>query len=139
MFKRILVGFDGSESAQRALSSALDLAVEMGSEVLAITVVPPPEFSELEGEVDAAVAEANGPLAQRIRWAKKQAAKAGAKFTIRKQLGHPAESLVRVAEEEKCDLIVLGRRGHSRVRHWLLGSTTDRVVDHAYCTVMIVH
>ena len=139
MFKRILVGFDGSESSRRALSAALELAASLGSEVLALTVVRTPEFAELEGEVDAALAEAKGPLAEAVRWAKQQAAQSEVRMTIRRQIGHPAETLVRVAEEQSYGLIILGRRGHSSAREWLVGSTTDRVVDHAHCAVMIVH
>jgi nucleotide-binding universal stress UspA family protein len=140
MFKRILVGFDGSEASRRALKAALELATSLGTEhILALTVVQAPEFPELEGEVDTALAEAKGPLAEAMRWAKQQAANAEVSLAIRRQIGHPAEVLVRVAEEQGYGLIVLGRRGHSAARHWLIGSTTDRVVDHAHCAVMIVH
>ena len=51
--------------------------------------------------------------------------------------GHPAELIPRVAREGGYDLIVLGRRGHF-VRDRLLGSTADRVAEHAHCPVMIV-
>jgi nucleotide-binding universal stress UspA family protein len=140
MFKRILVGFDGSEASRRALKAALELATSLGTEhVLALTIVQAPDFPELEGEVDAALVEAKGPLAEAVRWAKQQAANMEVKLTVRRQIGHPAEMLVRVAEEQGYGLIILGRRGRSAARHWLVGSTTDRVVDHARCAVMIVH
>ena len=139
MFKKILVGFDGSESCKRAFQAALHLASESGGTVLALTVVRAPEAAELEGEVDAALRETNGPLAKAIGWGKQQAKQAGVSCTFKKQIGHPAELITRVADEEKFDLIVIGRRGHSPVKHWLVGSTTDRIVDHAPCAVLIVH
>jgi nucleotide-binding universal stress UspA family protein len=139
MFKHILVGFDGSDSSKRAFEKAVVLAHEGGGEVLALTVVRAPEAAELEGEVDESLREADGPLGKAIGWAKQRAKQAGVACTFRKQIGHPAELLTRVAGEGKFDLVVLGRRGHSPVKHWLVGSTTDRIVDHAPCAVLIVH
>lgn len=139
MFKRILVGFDASDSSKRALSAALTLASESGGEVLAVTAVRAPEAAELEGEVDEALREADGPLGKAIGWGKQEAKRVGVKCAFRKQIGHAAELLTRLAEEEKHDLLVLGRRGRNPVKHWLIGSTTDRIVDHAPCAVLIVH
>ncbi len=106
---------------------------------MALTVVRAPEAAELEGEVDAALREANGPLSKAIGWGKQQAQQAGVTCAFRKQIGHPAELMTRTAGEGQFDLLVIGRRGHSPVKHWLVGSTTDRVVDHAPCAVLIVH
>lgn len=139
MYKRILVGFDGSESSKRALTAALTLASESGGQVLALTAVPAPQAAELEGEVDQALREADGPLAQAIAWGKQEARRMGVNCTFRRQIGHAAELLVRIAAEGPYDLLVLGRRGRSPVKHWLIGSTTDRIVDHAPCSVLIVH
>jgi nucleotide-binding universal stress UspA family protein len=139
MYKRILVGFDGSEPSKRALAAALALARESGGEVLALTAVRAPEAAELEGEVDEALREADGPLAKSMTWGKQQAKQAGINCTFRKQIGHAAELLTRIADDDNYDLIVLGRRGRSPVKHWLIGSTTDRIVDHAPCAVLIVH
>jgi nucleotide-binding universal stress UspA family protein len=138
MYKRILVGFDGSESSKRALTAALTLAKESNGEVLALTAVRAPEAAELEGEVDEALREADGPLGKAIGWGKQEAKRAGVNCTFRRQIGHAAELLTRIAEESKHDLLVLGRRGRSPVKHWLIGSTTDRIVDHAPCAVLIV-
>src|SRR5215472_500623 len=48
--------------------------------------------------------------------------------TLPVRVGHPAETLVRMAEEEGCDLIVLGRRGLTSVQRWMLGSVSERVL-----------
>lgn len=139
MFKHILVGFDGSEPSKRAFDAALDLAAESGAELLAITVVRAPEAAELEGEVDEALHEIDGPLAKAVGWGKQKAKRVKVSCTFKRQIGHPAELITRIAGTGKYDLIVLGRRGRSPIKHWLVGSTTDRIVDHAPCAVLIVH
>ncbi len=118
---------------------ALALARESDGEVLALTAVRAPEAAELEGEVDDALRDADGPLTKAISWGKQEAKRVGVKCAFRKQIGHAAELLTRLADENKHDLLVLGRRGRSPVKHWLIGSTTDRIVDHAPCAVLIVH
>ena len=52
--------------------------------------------------------------------------------------GHAAEEILRFAENEEVNLIVLGRQGHSRIARFFLGSTTDRVSEHCHTAVMIV-
>lgn len=110
MYKRILVGFDGSEPSKRALSAALALARESNGEVVALTAVRAPEAAELEGEVDDALREADGPLGKAIGWGKQEAKRVGVNCAFRKQIGHAAELLTRIADEDKYDLLVLA--GH---------------------------
>ena len=52
--------------------------------------------------------------------------------------GHAAEEILRFAESEEVNLVVLGRQGHSRIARFFLGSTTDRVSEHCHSAVMIV-
>lgn len=139
MFRKVLIGFDGSPAARKALQAALDLAQRYGAAVTALAVVRPPEFAELEAEVNAALAEARGPLADAFRWARAEARRAGVSLETRIQAGHPADTLVRVAREEGFDLIVLGRRGLTPVQRWMLGSVSERVLRYAHCPVMVVH
>jgi nucleotide-binding universal stress UspA family protein len=139
VFRRILVGFDGSPQSRKALTVALELARAVKGEVEALVVIRPPEFAELEGEVQAAVAEADGPLSEAIRWAKGEAARLGQPLHVHKHLGHPAETLVRIAAEKGFDLVVMGRRGRSAVARWMMGSISERVVRDAHCPVMVVH
>ncbi len=139
MFDRILVGFDGSPQSRKALATALELASRLHGHIEALVVVRPPEFAELEGEVQAALREADGHLAEAIRWAKAEATKFKLTLNIHKQLGHPAEAILRFAEDGKFDLIVLGRRGRSTAARWMLGSISERVLHYAHCPVMVVH
>jgi nucleotide-binding universal stress UspA family protein len=59
-------------------------------------------------------------------------------IACRHQIGHPARTLLKVAETGKYDLIVLGHSGHSRLWGRVLGHTADRVSEHADCNVLIV-
>jgi len=52
--------------------------------------------------------------------------------------GHAAEEIIREATEQKADLIVMGRRGGSRIERWLLGSVSKRVLSYAPCSVAVV-
>jgi nucleotide-binding universal stress UspA family protein len=139
VFAKVLVGFDGSPASRKALRAALDLAQRYGAAVTVLAVVRPPEFAELEAEVNAALAEARGPLVEALRWARAEARRAGVSLETRIQAGHPADTLVRVAREEGFDLIVLGRRGLTPVQRWMLGSVSERVLRYAHCPVMVVH
>ncbi|GEM87259.1 universal stress protein [Meiothermus granaticius] len=139
MFKQILVGFDGSESSRKALKVALEIAQAFQGEVTLIAVVRPPEFAELEGEIEGALEEEKSPLAQAFSWAHSAAKEQGVTLHVHRRVGHPAEVLVRYAEEAHSDLIVLGRRGLTAVQRWMLGSVSERVLRYAHCPVMVVH
>ncbi len=58
------------------------------------------------------------------------------RFEIR--IGSPAAQIVRLADEEQADAIVMGHRGGSLIQRWLLGSVAKRVLNYAHCTVVIV-
>jgi nucleotide-binding universal stress UspA family protein len=53
-------------------------------------------------------------------------------------VGHPAEQIIRRAEADHVDLILLGRRGMSRFEKWILGSISERVLRYAHCPVMVI-
>jgi len=133
------VGYDGSKSARKALVAALELALAFHGQAVALAVVRPPEFAELKGEIENALEEATGPLAEAFRWARKTAKKKRVPLRLHRQAGHPAEMPIRFAEEHHTDLIVLGRRGLTPVQRWMLGSVSERVLRYASCPVMVVH
>lgn len=139
MFRRILVGYDGSDPARKALQVALDPTRRYNAELMTVAVLQPPEFAEMEAEVNTALVEARGPLAGAFRWAREQARRADVHLTLRIHVGHPAEVLVRIAQEEGFDLIVLGRRELTPVQRWMLGSVSEHVLWYAHCPVMVVH
>lgn len=142
MFSRILLASDGSDNALRAAMAAGDLAKKYGSQITVVHVFTPPtdlvaiagapivtiDVGELMESTQNAVAKRTGKILDET----------GAKYEIRQEIGHPAESILRVADEEKADLIVIGSRGLSAIKSFFLGSVSDRVIHHAHCPVFVV-
>ncbi|HEX3005425.1 universal stress protein [Cellulomonas sp. SG140] len=132
--KRILVGYDGSEAADAALDLAADLARRYGAELHVLGVTHVPEIAddvETEALLDRAESHTSAVLEG-----------IGQRFTdlapvVVTQVGHPAEQILRYAETNGVDHIVLGHRGRSRLERWMLGSVSRRVATYARCTVTI--
>ena len=136
----ILAATDFSETAEAALEWASELARLQGARlelIHAVTVtpavpgfVPPgPLFDE---ELRAAALARLGEAAGRLR-------EAGAEVSTHLAMGIPSAAIVDRAEELKAEMIVMGTRGLTGLRHLLLGSTTERVMHRAPCPVLSVH
>ena len=136
MINRILVGYDGSDSARKALLTAFELAECLKGKVTLLVVVRPMEFVEFE--VKTALDAAKKHLADTFHWAEDEALKRHTDLEIRSEVGHPAEIIAKIAEEEQFDLILIGRRGITKVKRWILGSISERVLRYAHCPVMVV-
>jgi nucleotide-binding universal stress UspA family protein len=137
-FERILVAIDGSECSNRAYAKALELASVAHARLTALAIEGPlPAYAATIGEVDEVKREKDEFFSDLVVQVRHQAEQAGVEVEVEMRPGHPAELISRVASEGGYDLIVLGRRGHF-VRDHLLGSTADRVAEHAPCPVMIV-
>jgi nucleotide-binding universal stress UspA family protein len=138
VFRKILVGLDGSEAAQRAFERALDLAALCHAELHALSVEEKlPAYAATVGEMNEEERFEHRYFRQIQAQARRRAAERGVVFHAEIRPGHAAETLVRKASDEGFDLIVIGHTGHSRLRHILLGSTADRVVEHAPCAVLV--
>jgi nucleotide-binding universal stress UspA family protein len=137
-FEKILVAIDGSECSDRAFAKALELAQLTNAHLTALAVEGPlPAYAATVGEVEEVKREKDTFFRTLAAAARVQGEQAGVDIAVDVRPGHPAELISRVAEEGRYDLIVLGHRGHF-VRDRLLGSTADRVAEHAHCPVMIV-
>jgi nucleotide-binding universal stress UspA family protein len=138
MFKKILVGTDGSDSATKAVTHAAAMAEAMGAELVLIHVYPSPrsDVGSTFGRADAYPGQEIGQAV--LRDAEKHF---GGKVKIKSVLreGDPAEGLIDVAEEENIDLIIVGNRGMTGAKRFLLGSVPNQVSHHAPCNVLIVH
>jgi nucleotide-binding universal stress UspA family protein len=135
--KRILVGHDGSDEADAAFESALELASLSGARVSVVSVAIPPEpptVVETEASLEAATIHFEA-IFESLR---RRATESGVGLDTRVLVGHPAEQILRVASDLGVDLIVVGRRGRSGIRQWLFGSTSQRVISHAPCSVLVV-
>jgi nucleotide-binding universal stress UspA family protein len=137
-FERILVAIDGSDCSDRAFGKALELAVLTSGKLTALAIEGPlPAYAATLGEVDEVKREKDqffNALGARVR---ERAEQLGVELDVDVRPGHPAELISRVAADGGYDLVVLGHRGHF-LRDHLLGSTADRVAEHAPCPVMIV-
>jgi len=138
MYHRIVVGLDGSEGAHRALDAAVELGRTSKAEVFVISVEEVPRYP---GAVD----EVNGErrAAERFfRKIQKEAADriAGAGLVARCEIraGHAGQVLPHYALEVGADLLVIGHSGRSAIWGRLLGTTADKIVDHAPCSVLVV-
>src|SRR5581483_2157751 len=142
-YQTIVVGTDGSETAQRAVDTAFALARALDAQLHVVTAYRPLTDREVyerqrgltpsEAEqVDEAV-EARALLG-RIA---KAAAEAGIRMRVHAGLGSPGEVLVEVATEVGADLVIVGSRGMSGVRR-VLGSVPNHVTHHAPCSVLVV-
>jgi nucleotide-binding universal stress UspA family protein len=132
------VAIDGSECSDRAFAKALELATLVRARVTALAIEGPlPAYAATIGEVDEVKREKDRFFTALADKAKEQAASAGLDLDVELRPGHAAEVISEFAAAGGYDLVVLGHRGHF-LRDHLLGSTADRVAEHAPCPVMIV-
>jgi nucleotide-binding universal stress UspA family protein len=138
MFRKIIIASDGSEGAARALSAAINLAKMHNADLHMVSVEELPQFPASVGEVIEEKVAANHFFENVITRAKAQAQAQGVKLTTHMVSGHAVKTIVEFVEREHADLLVIGFMGHSALYNRLIGSTTDRLVELASCTVMVV-
>lgn len=138
MFKRILLAVDGSEHALRAAKVAADLARCMKAELRIVVVYAPiPSYlgePNLQRAINSRLDEAQAILQKAVE------AVGDIPAEIHTELleGDAAEAIIEVAKTRSSDLIVMGSRGLGRLAGLLLGSTSQKVLSHAPCPVLIV-
>ena len=144
---KILLATDGSESARAAVDCLLRFPFPRNSEVTLLTVIDRnvfkneevssineeqrDELEETEKIVQVAAQELLAEEATRLTGA-------GWSESRELRIGHPAEEIVRLAEQLGSDCIVVGSHGTSGIRRFLLGSVSDYVLQYAPCSVLIV-
>lgn len=144
MLKRIVVGTDGSDTAATAVQQAVDLAKATGASLDVVTAfepggtaMPTDEKVDIPGDVQYEM----GPR-QEVNMVLDGAAgvaeQAGVEATTHAREGDPADALLDVAEEVGADLVVVGNKGMTGAKRFLLGSVPNKVSHHAPCGVYIV-
>ncbi len=139
MFNKLLLAVDGSEHALRAARMAADLARTMNSTELRIVVsyeAIPPYLGEpnLQYAIDARMKDAKSVLDKAV----KDVGDIPGEVHTEVLEGSPADAIIDVANTRGSDVIVMGSRGLGRLAGLLLGSTSQKVVSHAPCPVLIV-
>jgi nucleotide-binding universal stress UspA family protein len=137
MIKRILLGYDGSESANDALGFAVGLARKFGAELHVLAVARPPELGD-DVETSAVIENSRRHYDQLLGGVHAKLAQEPFKTHFQVAVGHPAEQIVRYAEGNGIDQIVVGHRGHTLFERWLIGSVARQVIAYAHCAVTVV-
>jgi nucleotide-binding universal stress UspA family protein len=135
--KRILVAVDGSDIGLAAVRAAATLAAERSIPSVTLINVIPTVASTM------GVTLMSAPPSDIEAWEvferpKALLAEAGVEPKLLLAMGDPADEIVRTAREQGFDLIVVGHRGLSPVKAFLLGSVSTRIVSHAPCSVLVV-
>ena len=144
MFKRIVVGTDGSPTANLAVQTATELAKTTGASlefVSAFEPVPQDRLREEAQQVPGDIAHGVGPredVNAYLDAAAGAAKAAGVESNTHPREGDPADAILDVAEEIGADLIVVGNKGMTGARRFLLGSVPNKISHHAPCGVFIV-
>ena len=131
----IVVGYDGSEHADRALDRAVELA-ENGK--LVVVSAAHPTLVAVHGSSGGVDPVEREQVASSLSAAK--ARLAGSRTSVEFIEGHgdPADVLVREAESAGANVIVVGARGRNALERAVLGSVSTNVVHHAKCDVLVV-
>lgn len=144
MIESIVVGTDGSDTANQAVQRTGELAEKLGATVNIVSAFDPVSSTRLQDErehapsdvewsinpredVDAMLERAAEPLRER-----------GVEVRTTARAGDPADAILDVAEEDHADLIVVGNRGMTGAKRFLLGSVPNKISHNAPCSVLIV-
>jgi nucleotide-binding universal stress UspA family protein len=139
MFKRILLAVDGSEHALRATRKAAELARLMKPEEINIIVAYDPIPLYLgEPNMQIAITNRKGEAEEVLKMAVKEVGDLPCEVHTEIIEGDPASAIIEVAKVRNSDVIVMGSRGLGRLAGLLLGSTSQKVVSHAPCPVLII-
>jgi nucleotide-binding universal stress UspA family protein len=144
MFKSIVVGTDGSDTATQAVRQAVDLAGAVGAKLELVSAYAPvsgQRLREERRETPEDLQWAINPredVNQTLEAAATVAREAGVEVDLYPRQGDPADAILDVAEEQEADLIIVGNKGMTGAKRFLLGSVPNKVSHHAPCSVLII-
>jgi nucleotide-binding universal stress UspA family protein len=144
MFGSIVVGTDGSATASEAVRQTAELAKALGARVYVVSAYEPVGSQRLRQERVEAPDDVQWMVNERedvdatLKEAAEKISEAGIEVETSARQGDPADAILDVAEEQKADLIVVGNKGMTGAKRFLLGSVPNKVSHHAPCSVMII-
>jgi nucleotide-binding universal stress UspA family protein len=144
VFRSIVVGTDGSETAREAVGAAVELAKLTGAKLELVSAYEPVPSQRLRDESRQVPADLQWMVNPRedvdatLADAAERVGRAGVESRTYAREGDPADAILDVAEELGSDLIVVGNKGMTGAKRFLLGSVPNKVSHHAPCSVMIV-
>jgi nucleotide-binding universal stress UspA family protein len=153
--RSIVVGTDGSDPAEEAVRQATEMASREGTRLHLVTAYPDPQMLrerttiwaiDPKGVVDSGsrgggaqtIVDLREVAESLVQRAARDALHKGVEVVTHVREGQPAEVIIDVANQEHADLIVVGSRGLTGIKRYLLGSVSSKVSQHAPCSVMIV-
>ena len=144
MYRAIVVGTDGSDTATQAVRQAVDLAKVTGATLKLVSAYEPVPNQRLRSEKSEVPEDVQWMVNPRedveatLADACEIAAEAGVAVETYARQGDGADAILDVAEETKADLVVVGNKGMTGARRFLLGSVPNKVSHHAPCSVLII-
>jgi nucleotide-binding universal stress UspA family protein len=144
MFSSIVVGTDGSETARKAVQQATELARQVGASISLVSAYEPVSNARMRDEKREVPKDMEWMVNPRedveatLNEASEEVEGAGVKVETFAREGDAADAILDVAEEQNADLIVVGNKGMTGAKRFLLGSVPNKVSHHAPCSVLII-
>jgi nucleotide-binding universal stress UspA family protein len=144
MFRSIVVGTDGSDTATQAVRQAIELARAVGARIELVSAYEPVSDARLREESIVVPEDLHWMVNPRedveatLEAAAQEIRAAGVAVEVFARQGDPADCILDVAEERGSDLIVIGNKGMTGAKRFLLGSVPNKVSHHAPCSVLII-
>ncbi|HEY9752014.1 MAG TPA: universal stress protein [Coleofasciculaceae cyanobacterium] len=150
---KILIAVDLSESSHKALTEAYRLVNLSRASLIVLSVEEPIAMPStaiapglmgedvtfaLQQEAEMVKLEQEG-VQTALSWAEQVCQQADVPYTLRSEFGDPKQVICDVAKREGCDLIVVGAQTHGFLARLIAGSVSDFVVNHAQCSVLVIH
>ena len=144
MFDRIVVGTDGSDTATEAVKTAIELARLSKGKLEIVSAYEPIPQDRLKQEGEGIPGDVTNIVNPRedvqfiLDKAAAEAKKAKVDVVTHPREGDPADAILDVAEENNADLVLVGNKGMTGARRFLLGSVPNKISHHSPCDVWIV-
>lgn len=139
MFEKILVAHDGSDGAQKAFDTAVELALQLKASLHMISVEAGlPRYAETMAEIDEEKDEEDSYFGQFAAQARRRAALHHVNLQTAVVAGHEVKEIVDFVAEGGFDLLIVGFHGHSRIYEHLWGGTSHNITRMVKCSVLVV-
>ncbi|KMJ60126.1 universal stress protein [Bacillus sp. LL01] len=138
MFQRILLASDGSDHSKRAAEKAIEIAKCNKDSILEIVYVIDGDQAKSDVLQNWNKADLDEKRKNKMQWVEARAKEAQISFGFKTLTGDPGPSIVKYANEQDFDLVVIGSRGLNTLQEFVLGSVSHKIAKRASCPVMIV-
>ena len=139
MFEKILVAHDGSDGAQRAFETALELSARLNADLYMVSVEENlPHYAQTVAEVDGEKEKADELFGEISAQCRRRAMRRGKSLLTSIIAGHGAKPIVEFTRQGGFDLLVVGYQGHSMIYDHIWGGKAQNVARLAPCSVLVV-